>query len=130
MILETNLVSHIWNIRVKVSHQNDGFSCRSRLCLNAILLEKTVLDIHVLFDLFYQSKLFFNLLKKKQFKTFKDIKNFLKEEYKFVKFMRIKQKKSFKKKKFSLPQPGEGSHILPYLKESRCPHLGISWEKS
>ena len=38
----------------------------------------------------------------------------------------------FFKKRFVMfvPQPGEGSHILSYLKKSRCPHLGISWGKS
>jgi len=45
-----------------VSHQNDGVSCGWRVCLNAILLVKSILDIQVFFYLFYQSKIFFSML--------------------------------------------------------------------
>ena len=45
-----------------MSHQNDSVSCGWRVCLNAILLLKIVLDIEVFFYLFNQPKISFNIL--------------------------------------------------------------------
>ena len=55
IIMETDFVSHI-------RHQNGDVSCGWRVCFNAILLVKIVLEIEVLFYLFNQSKVSFNII--------------------------------------------------------------------
>ena len=62
ILVETDLGSRMQNRRVKVSHQNDLVSCGWRVCLNAVLLVKSILKIEVCFFLFINPKYYFFFL--------------------------------------------------------------------